>query len=417
MDSLQFLLGLALILFSTKALGLLTRKFKMPQVVGALLAGLLLGPAVFNLMSATDFIEKVAEIGVIVLMFGAGVETDLQELKKSGGPAFIIAMMGVIVPVIGGFAVASIFHPAAGPEQRLLVLQNIFIGVILSATSVSITVETLKELGKLTTKSGNAILGAAIIDDIIGIVALTLITSMADTSIRISTIVFQLIGFFAFSGIAGYLFFRFYKKWTDSYGSDLRRFIIIAFTFCLVMSYCADRFFGVADITGAYIAGLIISCTKVKEYVAKRFDTLSYMMFSPVFFASIGLKVSVPEFSGSVLFFTISLIIVAVLSKVVGCGIGAKLCKYDNHDAVCIGCGMISRGEVALIVANKGASMGLMSPELFAPVVLIVMFTSIISPILLKMAYAHHTPTPGDVFQEDAITRSINHQLELNQGI
>ena len=194
METYKFLLDLCLILLSTKVLGLLTRKFSMPQVVGALLAGVILGPGILGIITPTDFISDTAEVGVIVLMFCAGMETDVQELKKSGKSALIIALIGVLVPLVGGYAVAAFFNRPGMLESDAscsLFLQNVFIGVILTATSVSITVETLKELGKLKTRSGNAILGAAVIDDILGIIALTLITSMADESVKISIVLLK----------------------------------------------------------------------------------------------------------------------------------------------------------------------------------------------------------------------------------
>ena len=206
MESYQFLLNLAIILLSTKVLGLVTRKFHMPQVVGALLAGVILGPAVLDMLHETEFLDKLAEIGVIVLMFCAGLETDTRELKKSGKSAFIIALIGVIVPLAGGYAVAAYFNrPSviASDASGTAFLQNMFIGVILTATSVSITVETLKELGKLKTHSGNAILGAAIIDDVLGIIALTIITSMADSNVNLVTVLLKIAAFFLLSGVGG----------------------------------------------------------------------------------------------------------------------------------------------------------------------------------------------------------------------
>ena len=205
MESYKFLLDLALILFSTKILGLFTRRINLPQVVGALLAGLILGPGMLNIISQTDFICESAEIGVIVLMFCAGMETDIQELKRTGKASFLIALLGVIVPLLGGFAIAYIFNrPSliASDASCNTFLQNAFIGVILTATSVSITVETLKELGKLKTTAGNTILGAAVIDDILGIIALTIITSMADDSVQIGFVILKIIAFFLFAAIA-----------------------------------------------------------------------------------------------------------------------------------------------------------------------------------------------------------------------
>lgn len=297
MDSYRYLLDLAIILLSTKVLGLLTKKVQMPQVVGALLAGLLLGPAGVGLLSDTAFIHEVAEIGVIVLMFCAGMETDIKELKASGKASFVIALCGVIVPLLGGFGVTWIFNRPGliqSNAEASLFLQNIFIGVILTATSVSITVETLKELGKLKTRSGNAILGAAIIDDILGIIALTIVTSMADSSVSLGLVILKIMGFFVFAGVVGIVFYKLYRRWVDEAKKELHRHTIIAFVFCLLMSFTAEEVFGVADITGAFVAGLIISNVRRSTYLQSKFDTMSYLLLSPVFFASIGLKVDLP---------------------------------------------------------------------------------------------------------------------------
>lgn len=277
MDTYRYLLDLAIILISTKLLGLLTRRVQMPQVVGALLAGLILGPAGFGILAETSFIHEVAEIGVIVLMFTAGMETDIKELKASGKASFVIALCGVIVPLIGGYAVAWFFNRPSMAGSNLsspIVLQNVFIGVVLTATSVSITVETLKELGALKSRSGNAILGAAIIDDVLGIIALTIVTSLADDSVKLGMVLIKIIGFFAFSGVVGFIFYKMYKKWVDGAEKELHRHTIIAFVFCLLMAFIAEEVFGVADITGAYIAGLIISNVQRSTYLESKFDTL-----------------------------------------------------------------------------------------------------------------------------------------------
>lgn len=396
METYKFLLDLGVILLTTKLLGLVTRKFNMPQVVGALLAGLLLGPGVLNLITQTEYINYTAEVGVVVLMFCAGMETDVKELKKSGKSSLFIAILGVIFPLIGGYLVASLFNKPGvidSDASASIFLQNLFIGVILTATSVSITVETLKELGKLKTHSGNAILGAAVIDDILGIIALTIISSMADSSVNIWIVILKIVGFFVFVAIAGFLFYRFFTKWSNHSTNGLQRHAIIAFVFCLFMSYAAEAFFGVADITGAYVAGIIFSLTQKEPYLASRFDILSFLYLSPIFFASIGLKVFLPEMSGPVIAFAVLLTIVAILTKIIGCGLGAKICKYKNYQSIRIGVGMISRGEVALIVANKGAALGLMGSQFMGPIVIVVILTTIIAPILLKPVFRLGPPT------------------------
>lgn len=403
----QFLLDFALILLSTKLLGLLTRRFQLPQVVGALLAGLILGPAVLNVVQQTEFIHETSEIGVIVMMFCAGMETDIQELKRSGKASFIIALIGVIVPVLGGFGLAYFFNRPGVIDSDAAAstfLQNMFIGVIMTATSVSITVETLKELGKLKTRSGNAILGAAIIDDILGIIALTIISSMADSSVNILIVLLQIVGFFVFTAVAGFLFYKFYVHWVVPNQKGLHRHVIIAFVFCLLMSYIAEVAFGVADITGAFFAGLIISCTQRSQYLASKFDVLSYAYLSPLFFASIGLQVTLPEMTPSIIVFSVLLIVVAVLTKVIGCGLGAKLCHYQNYQCARIGVGMVSRGEVALIVASKGMALGLMGNNFLGPVIIMVVATTIITPVLLKFVFRWgptNTPAVANGFSQN----------------
>lgn len=390
MISYHYLFDLAVILLATKLFGLLTRKVKMPQVVGALVAGLLLGPAVFDILHKTEFINQMAELGVIVLMFSAGLETDIKELKKTGKASFVIALIGVIVPLLGGYFVAALFNKGQEALSSPVFMQNIFIGIILTATSVSITVETLKELGKLSTKAGNAILGAALIDDILGIVALTLITSMADASVSVGLVLIKIVLFFVVAAVVGVVVSIAFNYWVARANKDMRRFTIVAFVICLAMAYVAEEFFSVADITGAFIAGLIISNSQRTKYIATKFETVSFMLLSPIFFASIGIKVVLKDgMSSNLIIMTVVLLIVAILTKIVGCGLGAKMCGFSNKESVQIGTGMISRGEVALIVASKGQAAGLMGTAFFGPVVVVVVVTTIITPILLKLAFRH----------------------------
>ncbi len=402
----KILLDIAIILASTKILGLFTKKVNMPQVVGALLAGVILGPACVGVLTETDMIQNMAELGVIVLMFCAGMETDIEELKRSGKASFVIALLGVIVPLVVGGGVAYLFinngYIDTSDVTSSVFLQSVFIGVILTATSVSITVETLKELGKLKTKSGNAILGAAIIDDILGIIALTIVTSLADTSVNIAVVLFKIVLFFVFCGVVGVIVYYAFKKWCEISGKGMHRHAIIAFVICLVMAFCAEHFFGVADITGAFFAGLIISMTQKDQFIASKFDVLSYLLLSPIFFASIGLKVELPKMGPAIIAFAAVITIVALLTKIIGCGLGAKVCGYKNYQALRIGVGMISRGEVALIVASKGAAVGLMSNNIMGPIIIVVVITTIITPILLKPVFNKEIiPIEGEVSLAD----------------
>lgn len=380
-----YLATLAIILLSTKVLGLASRKVHMPAVVGALLAGIILGPSCFGVVSQTDFLEKTAEIGVIILMFLSGLETDLEELKENGIASFIIALIGVIVPLIGGGLTYYIMNPEGGASINLL--KAIFVGVTLTATSVSITVETLRELGKLSGRMGTTILGAAVIDDIIGIVVLTAITSMSGGSdVSLSIVLLKILLFFIFVFVVAVVIFTVKRKILRNIRMR-RRISIYVLAFCFILSFCAEKFFGVADITGAYFAGVILCNFGAKEYIDQRFDILGYLFFSPIFFASIGLKTNLTELVANphIITFAFILLAVAILSKIIGCGIGAKLCKFDNKDALSIGIGMVSRGEVALIVAQKGANCGLLESNMFPAIVFMVIVTTLITPVLLKL--------------------------------
>lgn len=383
MESYDFLLFVAIILLSTKIFSLLSQKVNMPQVVGALLVGVLLGPSCLNILHETDFLTKSAEIGVIFLMFLAGLDTDFDDLKATGKSSVIIAFVGVLIPLGSGFLTYYLFFHGQRPDTMIF-LECAFVGIVLTATSVSITVETLREMGKLKGKMGTSILGAAIIDDILGIIALTVITSFTVPGVDIMVVLLKILLFFVFIAVCGFFVFRLFRKLEIVYGTK-RRVAIYAVAFCLLLSYISEVYFGVADITGAYFAGLILcNVTETKSYIASKINITSYMFFTPIFFASIGIKTVITGMSQELILFTLALLIVAILSKIVGCGLGAKICGFSNMDSLAIGVGMISRGEVALIVAQKGEQAGLISPTLFPAIVLVVIVTTLITPILLK---------------------------------
>lgn len=386
----KYLLDIALILLFTKFLGLVFQRLHLPQVVGSLIAGLLLGPAVLSLVAENAFLETTASLGVILLMFIAGLETDINELKSCGKAATIIAVAGVLVPLAGGYLAGTYFFPDA------LSIENIFLGIVLTATSVSITVETLREMGKLRGPVGSAILGAAIIDDVLGIVALTIVTSFSTPDVKVGIVLLKILLFFVFAIFAGLGFARFFRWWTSQSEENRTEYVILAFVFCLLFSFMAEYFFGVTDITGAFMAGLMISNTmsaKHSLYMNHTFESVSFLYLSPIFFASIGLQVELEGMTSHIILFAVVLTIVAVLSKLIGCGLGARLCKYSNQEAFQIGVGMVSRGEVALIVASKGADLHLISSELFGPIIVVVVITTIITPILLKLAFQEREPS------------------------
>ncbi len=396
MENYRYLLDIALILLATKAFGLFTRRLQMPSVVGSLLAGIILGPALLNIVQPSDLISSLSEIGVIVLMFEAGLDTSITDLKNAGLKALWIALLGVLVPLAMGFLVGSMYN--VGPEAWL---ENLFIGVILTATSVGITVETLKEMGAMKTHSGNTILAAAVIDDVLGIVALTLVSGMADSSINIGIVLLKVVLFFIFSIIVGIILHKVFAFWFDHDSrGGLQRYSIVSFAFALIMAFVSEEFFGVADITGSFVAGLMISGTSQCAYVTKRISTLSYLLITPIFFANIGLGLTSIAFNGGTLLLILIFCVVAVLSKVLSCAVAAKMVGYSNSQSMRIGCGMVSRGEVALIVANRGIALGLLSSVFVTPILLCVVFTTVVTPLLLKWAYKPIKNDPDFLIQQ-----------------
>ncbi len=396
MENYRYLLDIALILLATKAFGLFTRRLQMPSVVGSLLAGIILGPALLNIVQPSNLISSLSEIGVIVLMFEAGLDTSITDLKNAGLKALWIALLGVLVPLAMGFLVGSMYN--VGPEAWL---ENLFIGVILTATSVGITVETLKEMGAMKTHSGNTILAAAVIDDVLGIVALTLVSGMADSSINIGIVLLKVVLFFIFSIIVGIILHKVFAFWFDHDSrGGLQRYSIVSFAFALIMAFVSEEFFGVADITGSFVAGLMISGTSQCAYVTKRISTLSYLLITPIFFANIGLGLTSIAFNGGTLLLILIFYVVAVLSKVLGCAVAAKMVGYSNSQSMRIGCGMVSRGEVALIVANRGIALGLLSSVFVTPILLCVVFTTVVTPLLLKWAYKPIKNDPDFLIQQ-----------------
>lgn len=392
MNSYSFLLALALILVFTKIFGLVTAKVHLPQVVGALLAGILLGPSGAGILEESDFLLKTAEIGVIMLMFIAGIDTDIAELKRTGPAACLIAVLGVFVPIIGCGGVYYLFFGSGFDFQNML--KAAFVGVVFAATSVSITVETLNEMGKLKTRTGATLLSAAIIDDIIGIVVLSIISAMGDSSVKPAAVTLKILAFFVFTLLVGFVVYQLFKKISVNHAKS-RRVTVWALAFCFFMSYAAERFFGVADITGAYFAGVILcNVTNSRQYVAKKVTAASYLVFSPVFFAGIGLKTDLSGINKSILLFALCLAVMAVITKIIGCGLGAKICKMPNREALGVGVGMVARGEVALMVAQKGIDSGNIDPAVFPAIVLCVVIAALITPVLLKLVLGGKN-TPG----------------------
>ncbi len=386
MESYRIFLDLAIIMVFSKFFGLLARKCRAPQVVGEIIAGLLIGPSILGLVEQTDFLVQMAEIGVILLMFSAGLETNLRDLMKTGFKAFLIACAGVFVPLVGGTLLYMAFYGAA-PFGSEKFYQALFIGVIMTATSVSITVQSLREMGKLKGEIGTTILSAAIIDDVIGIVVLTFVVGFKNPDSNPGKVIINTALFFLLAIVLGFILYKLFKK-VDTRYPHKRRIPILGLALCFAFAYVAEVYFGIADITGAYVAGIILCSIRDSEYIAEEMDTSSYLLFGPVFFASIGLKTNIDNVTGGIVLFAIAFVIVALLCKIIGCGLMAKACGFKGSDSLKIGVGMMTRGEVALIVSQKGLSVGMLSPVYFTAVILLIIISSVATPILLKLLYA-----------------------------
>jgi len=386
MEAYSIFKDLAIIIVFAKIFGILARKCKAPQVVGEIIAGLIIGPSILGLVEQTDFLTRMAEVGVVLLMFSAGLETNLKDLMKTGPVAFLIACAGVFVPLLGGTMLYMGMYGAA-PWGSEKFYTAVFIGVIMTATSVSITVEALKELGKLKGKVGTTILSAAIIDDVLGIIVLTFVVGFKSPDSNPGKVVLSTLLFFAMALVVGIILFQIFKRLDDRY-PHTRRIPILGLALCFFFAYAAEKYFGIADITGAYVAGIVLCSIRDSNYIDRKMEVSSYMLFGPVFFASIGLKTSIDNVNGDILLFSLGFVLVALLCKIIGCGLMAKICRFSTADSLKIGVGMMTRGEVALIVAQKGLSVGLLTPVYFTSVILLIIVSSISTPIILKLLYA-----------------------------
>lgn len=385
-DASNVVKDLCIIILAAKIFGLLARKIKVPDVAGAIVAGLLIGPSVFNLVQTSEYLSALAEIGVIMLMFSAGLSTNLRQLQKTGLKATAIACFGVFIPLICGTILYMCFYGFApwGDENFY---RAVFIGTILTATSVSITAQTLKDLGKIKEEVSTTIMSAAIIDDIIGIIVLTFVIGLKDPSTNVFKVILMTALFFVFATAVGYVVYKLFKFYDKKY-PHTRRIPILGLALAFGLAFVADEVFGVADITGAFFAGVILCSLKDSDYINRKMDVNSYMLFGPVFFCSIGIQTDLSNLNVGILLFSVAFVIVGLLSKIVGCGLISKCMKYSMRDSLKIGVGMMTRGEVALIVAQRGLLVGMLDPAFFTSVILLIIISSISTPIILKILYS-----------------------------
>jgi Kef-type K+ transport system membrane component KefB len=407
---LQFVLVLAIVVFAAKGFGYLSTRLGQPAVLGELLVGLILGPTALNILHwpvfgdqhVAETLSHLAHLGVLFLMFIAGLEVDLEAMGHAGRPAVLAGVLGVIAPT--GLGVL------AGLPFGFDLQQSFFIGLALAATSVSISAQTLMELGVLRSRVGVALLSAAIVDDVLVILLLSLLTALtAGSGAGAIAIIWVLVRMVAFLGLAIWLGARIIPR----LGFVVDRLPISEGVMALVIivtllyAWTAEVLGGVAAITGAFLSGLVFARTALRHHIEAKMHTLAYAWLVPVFFVSIGLEANARALGPGGLPFTLVMVVVAVVSKVIGCGLGARLGGLSNRDALRLGIGMTSRGEVGLIVGSVGLGAGLIGETVFASVVLMVLVTTLVTPVLLRMTYAE---TFGR--REPAEVAKVQHSVE-----
>ena len=381
METAKFILTIVLVLVSVKIAGDLSIRFGQPSVFGKLLVGLIIGPSFLGWIQQTTLLTELAEIGVLMLMFIAGLETDVHEFMKTAGGAAVAAVMGVILPLAAGFGLAMVYNYDWAV--------SLFVGTILVATSVSISVQTLRELGKLQTREGFTILGAAVIDDILGLIVLSIVLGLelgkGGGALGVAVLIVKVVLFFGLAVLLGRVVVPGLLKFASKMGITVP---VITAGIVIALIYSAGaELLGMAGIVGAYIAGLMIGMTSFGHQVFEGLEHIGYAFFIPFFFVNIGVTADVRGLTGNLVIFTLLVLILAVLTKIVGCGLGAYVSGLTPQESLRVGVGMVARGEVALIVASIGLGSGLIPEDLFTSMVIVAIATTVVTPPLLRLTF------------------------------
>lgn len=408
-ETLQLLLALGIVIFAAKAGGYIATRLHQPAVLGELVIGLILGPSLLNLFGLPLFagepaedvphvqktLYELAELGVIFLMFVAGLEVDAEEMLRSGKVALLAGNLGVLVPLVFGAALALLF----GQE----LLSAIFVGLILTATSVSISAQTLLELGMLKSKEGLALLGAAIVDDVVGILLLSVFLAITGAGAsHAPNIVIVIVLMIVYFGGAFLIGTRLVAPLTHRIeglpiSEGVLAWVIVV---TLILAWSAEYVGQVAAITGAFLGGVFFARTRVRDEIARGMHTLTYAFFVPIFLVSIGLRANVREIDATGVLFLLALIGMAILSKIIGSGLGAWLAGFDRLAALRLGIGMVSRGEVGLIITAIGLNVGWVTPEEYSQVVIMVLATTLVTPLLLRWVFSLRREQKGAAIVE-----------------
>ncbi len=387
---LPVLLLLAILLLSAKLLGELATRLGQPAILGELFAGLLLGPSVLDILSLPiisgeglgEWVHLLGQVGVVWLMFAAGLETELSDLRRAGRPAMLGGVFGVVVPTLLGLGLGRVF---GYPTDDAM-----FLGIVLSATSVSISAQTLLELGWLRTREGTALLGAAVIDDILVVALLSVFIALqagGGTLVSVTVQLARMIGTLIAVGLLAIVLLPRAAEWASRLrvSQGLLAFVL---AMVLLLAWMIEYLGSVAAITGAFMAGLGMGRSHLRDEIERGLGSLAYAFFVPLFLVDVGLQSNARALGWGAAGFATALIVVAIVSKVAGCGLGAWLGGCGRGAALRMGVGMISRGEVGLIVAGVGVAEGILVPEALTSVVLMILATSLITPALLRWVFS-----------------------------
>jgi Na+:H+ antiporter len=396
---LHLMISLGILLFAAKLMAELFHRIKLPIVLGELLAGIIVGPfaigalPLFNgepLVVLDETLLSIGEIAAVVILFIAGLEITPREFLRGGAAAFTVGSIGVVVPFFVGFYAFAAF----GVET----LQSILIATALTATSIAISIQVLTELGRMQSKEARLILGAAIVDDILAIAALSVVVTMVQTGntepaiLDITLLIMQVLGTFAAILIVSVLVIprvlhteRLWKSKGSMEG-------IVTASFFAAAGIAA--FLGLSPIVGAFAIGMAVASTRIINQVQEYVDKLQ-IIFAPLFFAIIGAQVDLRGVNVGVLYIAGIMIAIAVITKLIGTGLPSIIFLKDRGKAMKVGIGMISRGEVGLIVAGVGVSSGALSNDIYTAIIIMVAATTIITPIWLKVSYRNESLEPA----------------------
>ncbi|MGH7419795.1 MAG: cation:proton antiporter [Candidatus Rokuibacteriota bacterium] len=407
-ELLNFLLLLALVIAAAKGAGWLSLRLGQPAVLGELLAGVVLGPSLLDILHLKPFLGEgqsagiflLANVGVVLLMFIAGLETDLEQMRRVGRAAVTAGAAGVVVPLLFGLAVTLPFDFG--------VQKSIFMGIVLTATSVSITVQTLIELGQLASKEGTTLLGAAVVDDVIALIVLSVFVALSLAGGGglggVGVVLLRMAVFFTGAILLGRVFRRAFGRAERAPVSE--GLLAAALVAVLAYSWGAEALGGVAAITGSYLAGVLVAQAGFRHQVEVRLKAFTYAFLVPIFFVSVGLQTNARALAVADIPLALLIVAAAVAGKVIGCGAGARLAGFTGPEALRIGVGMISRGEVGLIIAALGLQTGLLGEREFAIMVIMVLATTVISPPLLRLVFPAPAPSSEDAAIEAAFADS-----------